>query len=319
MPQYQIKDSLTLPQINSVDQLANLLSVNSKVLYHISNNSSSWYKSFQIPKRNGSTRTITAPLPYLKKIQSNIAKYILNLFTLPKCATAFIPKRNIRKNASFHINKAAILNCDIADFFPSLKSIAIYHFFKTATNYPKDVCTMLTKLCTIDNHLPQGAPTSPVLSNLLLMEVDYTLNSFAKANNLTYSRYADDLTFSGDIDNTIKTIILNTVKSTLGSYQLKLNTNKTKFYKDNRRQLVTGLVVNEKVNIPRENLRKLRTYIHYVELDISKGTFIYNEEEFTHYLGLLNFYCSIKLSNKTLMKWHSRLLKIQKKYKKTNL
>ena len=311
MEKHGIMLTENLPVITSVNDLAKLLYVDSRLLYAISNNTPAWYNCFQIPKRNGSMRNIEAPRPYLKKIQRRLQKKILSCFAVHYCATAFLPGKNIRRNALFHVNKSAVMNCDIRDFFPSLKSRYVFNFFRTATEYPSDVCMMLSRLCTLYGHLPQGAPTSPMLSNLLMFEIDERICQWAYAHYLSYSRYADDMTFSGEIDKLLKTDILQAVKHNLTALNLKLNTAKTKLYRNNRRQLVTGLVVNEYVGVPREKIREFRTWLHYAELDIKKG--YYDPEEFEYRLGLLSFYCSVNCNEK-LFEWRERMQEIKKMY-----
>ena len=302
-----------LPVITSVNDLTELLYTDVKLLYSISNNTPAWYNCFQIPKRNGSMRNIEAPRPYLKKLQRRIQKKILSCFAVHYCATAFLPGKNIRRNALFHVNKPAVMNCDIRNFFPSLKSRYIFEFFRTKTEYTPDVCMMLSRLCTLYGHLPQGAPTSPVLSNLLMFEVDEKIYQWAEKHYLSYSRYADDMTFSGEIDNSLKADILQKVKNDLIALHLKLNTAKTKLYRCNRRQLVTGLIVNEYVGVPREKIREFRTWLHYTELDIKNGDFYYDSEEFEYHLGVLNFYYSINCNEK-LWEWRERMLEIKRMY-----
>lgn len=303
----------TLPIIRTVDELADLLHADVRLLYAISNKTPDWYNCFQIPKRNGSMRNIEAPRPYLKKIQRSIQKKILSCFAVHACASAFIPGKNIRRNALFHVNKSVVLNCDIKNFFPSLKSRTVFEFFRSKTRYEPDICMMLSRLCTLYGHLPQGAPTSPMLSNLLMFETDKTICQWAAKHYLSYSRYADDLTFSGEINAGLQADILQMVKQNLTLLHLKLNPAKTKIYHSNCRQLVNGLVVNEYVGVPREKIREFRTWLHFTELDIENGNFYYDEEEFTSRLGLLNFYCSVNTSEK-LWQWRERLLEIKKIY-----
>ena len=313
MTGFNINFMETLPIIRTVDELAELLCTDVRLLYAISNKTPVWYKCFQIPKNNGSMRNIEAPRPYLKKIQRRIQKKILSCFVVHDCATAFLPGKNIRRNALFHVNKPVVLNCDIKNFFPSLKSRSVFEFFRNNTGYEPDICMMLSRLCTLYGHLPQGAPTSPMLSNLLMFEADKTICQWAAKHYLSYSRYADDLTFSGDIDDRLQADILRMVKHNLTLLHLKLNPAKTKLYRNNRRQLVTGLVVNEYVGVPREKIREFRTWLHYTEVDIKNGNFYYDDEEFASRLGLLNFYCSVNTSEK-LWQWREWLLEIKKKY-----
>ena len=144
-----------------------------------------------------------------------------------------------------------------------------------------------------------------------MFETDKTICQWAAKHYLSYSRYADDLTFSGDIDDRLQADILRMVKHNLTLLHLKLNPAKTKLYRNNRRQLVTGLVVNEYVGVPREKIREFRTWLHYTEVDIKNGDFCYDEEEFEYRLGLLNFYCSVNTSEK-LWQWREWLLEIKK-------
>ena len=303
----------TLPIIRTVDELAELLCTDARLLYAISNETPAWYKCFQIPKNNGSMRNIEAPRPYLKTIQRRIQKKILSCFTVHDCATAFLPGKNIRRNALFHVNKSVVLNCDIKNFFPSLKSRAVFEFFRRRTGYEPDVCMMLSRLCTLYVHLPQGAPSSPMLSNLLMFEIDETICQWCAKHYLSYSRYADDMTFSGEIDVRVQADILQMVKRNLTLLHLKLNIAKTKVYRSNRRQLVTGLVVNEYVGVPREKIREFRTWLYYTELDIINENFYYDSDEIESRLGLLNFYYSINC-NENLLRWRDRLLEIRRMY-----
>ena len=110
MEKHGIMLTENLPVITSVNDLAKLLYVDSRLLYIISNNTPAWYNCFQIPKRNGSMRNIEAPRPYLKKIQRRLQKKILSCFAVHYCATAFLPGKNIRRNALFHVNKSAVMN-----------------------------------------------------------------------------------------------------------------------------------------------------------------------------------------------------------------
>lgn len=309
----KIKFTEKLPVVRTVDELAELLYADVKLLYSITNNTPDWYHCFQIPKRNGAMRNIEAPRTCLKRIQNRIAKNILSRFIVHECATAFLSGKNIRRNALFHVNKSVVLNCDIRNFFSSLKSCAVFEFFRCAAGYEPDICMMLSRLCTLWGHLPQGAPTSPVLSNLLMFNFDEKISSWASEHNLSYSRYADDLTFSGEIDAGLQADILQMVKLNLTALHLKLNPAKTAIYRSHCRQLVTGLVVNEYVGVPREKIREFRTWLHFTELDIRKGEFFYDQEEFEYRLGLLNFYYSINTSEK-LWQWRQRLLEIRKIY-----
>ncbi len=298
-------ESENIPPLNSVDELAEWLHCNPRLLYSISNHTPRWYRVFAIPKRNGARRTIEAPKPLLKRLQRRILRTILAQFPVSPLATAFTAQRNIRYNAWLHTNQKRILNCDVKNFFPSLKAEAAYPFFRE--NYEPPVAMMLTRLCTLYGHLPQGASTSPALSNLLLLSLDQELSQWGQARWLQYSRYADDITFSGEIDGELRRGILEKITGTLAARGLELNRPKTTSYHHGNRQLVTGLVVNHQVGVPREKIRRLRTRLHYLEVDLQNNVPV-SREEIDHLLGLVNFCRSINNTNPHLPVWRSRLL-----------
>jgi RNA-directed DNA polymerase len=182
-----------------------------------------------------------------------------------------------------------VLSLDIKDFFPSIKSHRVYGFFKKI-GYAKPVSVMLTELCTLNGSLPQGAPTSPCLSNLLSFHLDKRLAGFAIRNNIRYTRYADDLTFSGDFE---PGSVIRLVRKILNDDGLALNDDKTRLMQRHNRQEVTGIVVNDKMQAPRLTRRKLRQAIYYIEkfgID-SHMEFTKNEKANydKHLYGIANF------------------------------
>jgi len=155
------------------------------------------YYIFEIPKKSGGTRIIEAPEERLKSMQRWILDEIINLFSPSDCATGFRKGMSIVDNAKKHIGKELVINFDIKDFFPSIKYADILRLF-VYMGYKKDVAHLLTKLCTnASNVLPQGSPASPAISNLILLKVDKRLARLAETIECDYSRYADDITFSG--------------------------------------------------------------------------------------------------------------------------
>lgn len=211
------------------------------------------YKIYRISKGNGKFRIITAPNPELKSLQKKIMNDLEKL-PLHDSAHGFIKGRSIATNAQPHIKKKFVLNIDLKDFFPSIKTKMVKALFKkigydeTMTNY-----------VVYKGGLPQGSPCSPVISNLYCIELDKELKKLADDLNYSYTRYADDLTFSGQ---EYSSGFIKKVYSVVKSYGLKVNYSKTKIKWRNQRQSVTGIVVNEKLNIPVELRKKVRAMNH---------------------------------------------------------
>ncbi len=222
---------------------------------------SCFYRTFSIKKRNGNMREISEPLPDLKSIQKWVKDEILDSMPISPFSKAYVKSRSIKDNAKFHRNQRTVLTIDIKDFFPSITFWNIYNVFKKL-GYKHNVSTFLANLCSLNGSLPQGAPTSPMISNAVCYTLDYRLGEYAKKNKLRYTRYADDLTFSGDINISH---LLYTLKKILLEYGFTINTSKTRISNRNSRQEVTGIVVNSKLQLPRSFRRDIRQQMYFIK------------------------------------------------------
>ena len=220
-------------------------------------------RTFQIPKKSGGKRTILAPRRFLKAVQKYILRQILERQPLPLCVTGFVRKRGIVDNASFHVRSRYMLNADIKDFFPSVGEEQVFEVF-ARLGFPKGMSHVLSRLCTYEGQLPQGAPTSPYLANLVFSEVDQKIMKLAHSHRLTYSRYADDLTFSGS--NPFQDNFLDELTRIIGRYGFRLNNKKIRFAKPGQAKYVTGFVADERVQPPRDQCRRLRAMFHNAAL-----------------------------------------------------
>lgn len=249
-----------LPVIVSPEHFSELVGYLPEYVYAMSRDASFFYRSFQIPKKSGGTRKIDEPLPDLKSIQSWILSNILSSCSVSKYAKAYIKGKNVKDNARFHRGKKYVINLDITDFFPSIHIWQINQIF-TQLGYASDVSLFFAHLCTLNNCLPQGAPTSPYLSNLFFRDLDEQIALYSKNNGWRYTRYADDMSFSGsgDIRELIKTI-----STFVYNYGLLLNSKKTRVLGRGARQQITGIVVNEKMQVNRNIRRDIRQKMFYI-------------------------------------------------------
>lgn len=252
-----------LPIIYDQLHFSNLVGYDYRFILSICNSTGSHYKEYKIPKRNGKLRTINEPLPSLKEIQDWVLKYILNPAQkkfVSSVAKAYIPKVSIRDNARFHKGQKKILNIDLVDFFGSIGYEQVYATFRNL-GYNKSICTLITNLCVLNGSLPQGSPTSPMLSNLIFNYYDEKIFQFCKDRSIRYTRYADDLTFSGDFE--IKEM-MSFVYKVLHGTRFKINESKTKVLSQAKRQEVTGIVVNEKIQLPRHYRKEIRKEVYFI-------------------------------------------------------
>lgn len=220
-----------------------------------------YYFSYKILKKRGGLREIFAPTSELKEIQRKIANYlILNKKHCPNVSFGFELNTNMVHGAMKHINKDVVINLDIKNFFKSINKKMINKSLVKTFNI-NEVPWKLLEIVTLHGYLPTGAPSSPVLSNIYCHEMDLDLLKYSRENKLTYSRYADDLTFSTNEKINRKSIIKE-ITDIINSYKLEVNKQKTKVYKKSYRQEVTGLVVNDKVNLKREFRYNLKALLY---------------------------------------------------------
>ena len=233
-----------------------------KTIYSISNNIEKNYKIYKIKKRNGKYRTIYEPNSILKQIQKQILINILNNKSISKYAKAYHKGIQLKDNAIFHINKEMILKLDIENFFENISFLDIYNSCFPIEYFPKSVGMILTYLCTYNNHLTQGSPTSPYISNLVMKEFDEELGNWCNLRNISYTRYSDDMTFSGQFN---PSELIVKVRKMLYKLGLSLNNDKIRIIHKSSRQNVTGIVVNEKMQVNIKYRNKIRQEIYYIK------------------------------------------------------
>lgn len=218
------------------------------------------YHTFSLSQRTGKERTITAPSRPLKQRQKWILSQILSKLPVSPCAHGFESGRSIRTNALLHAGHDYVLCLDIQDFFPSIPRWSVVAVFQAA-GYSPGASQLLADVCCFDGVLPQGAPTSPRLSNIIFRDLDGQLAAIAAEEGAIYSRYADDLTFSSDHG---LARIPERVRGPLLEHGFSLNQEKVHFYGPGVPKRITGLVVqNGTVRVPKRFKRTLRQEIHY--------------------------------------------------------
>jgi RNA-directed DNA polymerase len=245
------------------------------LLFHLYSKAKPKYKSFKIPKASGASRDISVP-PRALALWQELLHSILSELYIPKTgAEGFIVDRGILSNARRHTGRQLVLNIDIENFFPSIHFGRVQGMFqKFPFSFPVEVAATLAQLCTQDGMLPQGAPSSPMVSNFICRRLDNDLLRLAKKRHCSYSRYADDITFSTkgaafaggvveSFDAYGTTVVLGSeLTSVIAKHQFSVNPSKTRVRTRFKRQEVTGLTVNTKPNVSRRYVRDLRAAIH---------------------------------------------------------
>jgi RNA-directed DNA polymerase len=235
------------------------------------------YHSFEIPKRTGGMRRISAPRGLLRQMQDSLLPMLQAGYAPHPSAHGFIAARNVVSNARSHTAQRLVLNIDLEDFFPSINFGRVRGLFlKPPFSMGPPAATVLAQICSHRNGLPQGAPTSPVLSNLIAATLDRRLTRLARGNRLHYSRYADDITLSGN-QPALAPIIAEHYLDAKGKMALRpgealareialsgftVNQKKVRLQRRGERQVVTGITVNEMVNVERTRVRRIRAMIH---------------------------------------------------------
>lgn len=222
------------------------------------------YQTFEIAKRSGGTRKIAAPAPPLKALQRTILRRLLGRLKGHDAACGFQRGRGIVSNARAHVGKALVLRMDLKNFFDRTPARKVEAYFR-AIGWDKQAAALLTGLVTYKGSLPQGAPTSPRLSNLVNYRLDCRLAALAEHFGAAYTRYADDMTFSlAEDDRRTAHALIRGVKIIVEHEGYELHQGrKLRIYRQCDRQMVTGLVVNSRPNLPRRVRRLLRAARHH--------------------------------------------------------
>ncbi len=253
-------DFLSKGSGHGLDELARRLGMSAPELASIQ----AAYRQFTIPKRSGGQRRILAPQKELKSAQRRILRRLLALLVAHPAATGFERGRSIVTNASRHVGRAVVVRMDLRDFFESTSARRVQRFFRRI-GWNRPAARRLGELCTHRGALPQGAPTSPRLANLVNYKLDTRLHNLAAAFGAAYTRYADDLVFSFEVDERTRTKrLINLVKLIVRKEGYRVHTRrKLHIRRRHQQQRVTGLVVNDRVNLPRRTRRWLRAVEHH--------------------------------------------------------
>ncbi len=230
-------------------------------LYTLSNHPEDHYRSLWIPKRRGGYRRLDVPDPLLMQVQKNILHHILDGFSVSEAASAYQKNVSAAQAAALHRGKKLVLKLDIRDFFGSITFPLVLGRGFPAAYFPQEVRTLLTSLCCFHQHLPQGAPTSPSLSNLVMKPFDAHMLAWCGERGISYTRYCDDMTFSGDFK---PASVIGKTTGFLETMGMELNREKTVISSQAERQTVTGITVNQVCQLPRDTRRKLRQEVHRV-------------------------------------------------------
>ena len=262
--------------MSSVADMVQFLSIRLKELDQILINPT--YHTFEIPKKSGGVRTITAPNDPLKKIQQKLLAQLTEIYQKPSSVYGFVAMDELETyacpivaNAANHVNKNFVLTVDIQHFFESIKTKEVFQLFTSMPfHFPEKIALILTRISTYNGCLPTGSPTSPMLSNYIMQDIDKQIEVYAHENGCVYTRYADDLTFSRN--EAFSDEFLNHLQAMIQPFEL--NSKKTRIKKKSQQQKVTGILVNEKVNVDRKWIKQLRAMLHDLKINgVQKASF----------------------------------------------
>lgn len=296
-----------LPVIDSVESLANTMSTSTGMIRYLAYNrivsKTTHYIRFYIPKKTGGKRLISTPMPKLKQAQYWILQNILEKIAVRDSAHGFVKARSIVSNALPHVKAEVVVNIDMKDFFPTITYPRVKGVFRSF-GYSEQIATILALMCTeaecdqieidgetyyasgLERFLPQGAPTSPALTNIICRRLDARLKGIATKLGFEYTRYADDLTFSasGEATTRLKTL-MGFIRKIVKEEKLTIHPDKVRVLRKGARKEVTGIVVNDRPTVNARDLDRFRALLFQIEKDGPEGK---------HWNGSLNLLASIK-------------------------
>lgn len=296
--------------------LENELGFSRKALYSVSNAVHKHYHSVKIPKANGEYRTLYVPDDFLKAIQKRINDKLLVEEEISKYATAYRKGGSTLTNAAPHVGKEIVLKMDIRHFFDHL----IYPIVKEKAfpreKYSEPIRILLSMLCVYMEALPQGAPTSPMISNIIMKDFDNIVGSWCEKRGISYTRYCDDMTFSGEFE---VGPVITLVKSELRKLGLNINSKKTVVVGKGQKHSVTGIIVNDRLSVVSDYKKNIRQEMYYcmtygIESHMKKTGLVETEEAYIEkLLGRINYVISVEANNRKMKDYKKWLQKERRK------
>ncbi|WP_288942981.1 retron St85 family RNA-directed DNA polymerase [uncultured Roseovarius sp.] len=297
-----------LPPIFELRHLSSLLGIEERLLVSLVQAPASFYREFQIPKKRGGFRTISVPSPLALNAQRWVLCEILNKMVVHESCYGFIRGRSVVDNARKHLGNHALLKLDLKDFFPSITMNRVTKIFLRA-GYPVSVSYFLARICCLNRRLPQGAATSPMLSNLVAVRLDAGLTEYAEERGLVYTRYADDLTFSG---SKIGSTEIEQIGYIISEQGFTLNEKKTLLRVGQTKKIVTGVSIsNGKLALPRSAIREIKLEAYHL---LKRGYFEHSKFKehldpllMERILGRIGFWLQIDPENTTARSLQGKL------------
>lgn len=300
-----------LPPLVDLWYLSELTEIPIDLLCRAILNPKTFYRSFKIPKRRGGQRLVEAPIPSLLLCQRWIVKNILSNADTHPCATAYIKGTSLLKNVQPHAGQRHLLKIDLKDFFHSITINRVISVFRNFGYLPK-ISYELASLCCLEGRLPQGSATSPVLSNIIAKRLDIRLQALSSKHGLKYTRYSDDLTFSGD---SIPSSLVYFIEHIVSDEGFTINEQKTRLYTSPGRRIVTGVSVREKeLKLPRNTKRKIRQDCYELLKDMQSDKFFQHINKDVFFLeslkGRLTFWSYVEPESEYPIKTLEKLNKL---------
>lgn len=276
----------------------------------ISHSPENFYRKFHIPKRKGGTREINAPYPSLLTLQRIILDKIQPYLKIHESCFSYRKNVSFIDNAAHHLGSKEILSLDIEDFFGNISRQKVFNIL-SLSGFNNRLSNEITYLVTYQDSLPQGAPTSPLISNAIFYKIDERLSKLSKKLNLKYSRYADDITFSGE---KIPSNLPKYIGAILLQHGFSLNKGKTTLKNEMAKKIITGVsITSGKLMVPRAFKRKLRADIHRFEKNNYVISSPFDPMLYERLIGKLNFILQIEPENNYAIEKVKTILKQYKK------
>ena len=297
-----------VPPIFEDVHLGLLLGRDIDTIYNIIYGTNDFYRTFTIRKRSGGRRVIVSPYPSLLEAQKWILVNILNKVAISDCASGFRAGFSIRRNAEIHCGRPILLKLDVQDFFPSISLRRIIAVFREL-GYSQGLAFILGRLCTLDGRLPQGAATSPALSNIICRQMDGRIYGLCKSANLRYTGYADDISVSG---KSMRPGIKSLIEEIVEASGFKINERKTRICFSTDKKIVTGLdITSGTPRVTRSFRRDLQRDVYFVwsgglSAHLSRRK-IFNPHYIEHLEGRVAFWASIEPNSRQMERCRRRV------------